>query len=261
MFVDDDIIVAPDNVHRHLAVRELHRESIVAGYSEFDPEVRRALARSSFGRFRLWSEDVVQREEAERWGTHGRVLVPTVDTQNMSIGRDFFWKIGGFDERFPVGAEDQDLCLRARAAGAEVVRDYGIRVLHNDQHGDLRSLCHREERGAVGIVYLTRKHPDVPAPVSLDLNGPLRRSDPPPVAVRKIVRSALTRPLALSLAHRAVRAIELVRPGGGWPLPYLYRAVTGLYVFRGIRRGLRLTAGETWAAGHSVVAHDPLVRR
>src|SRR5437660_2634257 len=40
MFVDDDIVVAPDNLTRHLAVREQYGECIVAGHSEFDPDLR-----------------------------------------------------------------------------------------------------------------------------------------------------------------------------------------------------------------------------
>jgi GT2 family glycosyltransferase len=252
IFVDDDIIVGADNVKRHLAVRDLYGECVVAGHSEFDPKMREDLLRSPFGRFRLWSEDLVQTEEAARWGTQGRIQVLTVDTNNMSISRRLFWEIGGFDERFPVGAEDQDLCWRARAVGAAIVRDHRIRVVHNDQHDNLCALCHREERGAIGIVYLSRKHPDFPAPLALHLNGPLRPTDPPRLVARKIVRGVLTRPAALMLAHRAVHAVELLRPNGGWPLEYLYRAVTGLYVFRGIRRGLRLTAGERWAPGHEV---------
>jgi GT2 family glycosyltransferase len=250
VFVDDDIIVSADNIQRHLAARALYAGSVVAGHSEFDPTLREELARTPFGRFRLSSEDLVRNDDAAGSGTISRVQVDAVDTQNMSISRILFWEIGGFDERFPVGAEDQELCWRARAAGAAIVRDHGIRVLHNDRHGDLLSLCRWEERGAIGIVYLTRKHSDFPAPTSLDVNGPLRRTDPPRLVARKFLRSMLTRPGALSLAHRVVRGVELVRPSGGWPLEYLYRAITGLYVFRGIRRGLRLTAGETWSPAH-----------
>jgi GT2 family glycosyltransferase len=250
LFVDDDIVVPPDNIRRHLAVRELYTECVVAGHSEFDPDLREQLARTPLGRFRLWCEDVAWGHDGSRWGTEGRVEVPIVDTQNMTIAQSLFWGIEGFDERFPVGAEDQDLCWRARAAGAVVVRDHDIRVVHNDQHRDLRSLCHREERGAIGVVYLARKHPDLPPCASLELNGPLRRSDPPRLVSRKIARGAMTRPVALKAAHWLVRRVERVRPSGGWPLDYLYRAITGLYVFRGTRRGLRLTGADAWASGH-----------
>lgn len=239
-----------DNIRKHLGAHERYDESVVAGHSEFDPGLRDELVRSAFGRFRLWCEDLVQHDEATRWGVHGRVEVPTVDTQNMSISQRLFWEIGGFDERFPVGAEDQDLTWRARAAGAVILRDHSIQVVHKDRHRDLRSLCHREERGAVGTVYMARKHPDFPQPTSLELNGPLQGTDSPRLVARKIVRGAMAQSAGLKLAHWLVKKVELVRPEGGWPLEYLYRAVTGLYVFRGTRRGLRLAVGETWAPAH-----------
>jgi hypothetical protein len=143
-----------------------------------------------------------------------------------------------------MGGEDRDLCLRARTAGAIVVFDSDIPVVHNDQHASLTSICRRQERGAVGAVYLARKHPDLPTPPSLALNGPIRRGDPPRLVLRKITRSVLSQPLSLTVAHLVVGLVERLRPTGGWPLEALYRALLGLYVFRGIRLGLELTARD-----------------
>jgi GT2 family glycosyltransferase len=250
MFVDDDIVVAADNVRRHLAVRAEYGDCIVSGHSEFDPDVRAALARTPFGRYRLWTEDLAQAGLTSPGDASGRIHPPTVATGNITIARETFSRLGGFDERFPVGAEDQDLCLRARAAGCAIVHDFDIRVIHNDQHADLLSLCRREERGAVGAVCLARKHPELPAPPALALNGPLSASDRPRVVVRKLVRSVLSQPWALWAARRLVGLAEAVHPDGGRPLTWLYRSVTGLYVFRGVRRGYQVTAGNTWLPAH-----------
>jgi GT2 family glycosyltransferase len=255
MFLDDDIVVAPDNVRRHLAVRAEHasyRDCIVSGHSEFPADLRATLEQSPLGRFRLWMEDVSKTEEARKWGAEGRIMPFGVPTQNLSIGSAFFHELGGFDESFPsIGAEDQDLCWRARRVGCAIVHDYDIRVIHNDQHRDLRALCRREQRGAVGVVCLTRKHADFPKPAAIELNGLVRCHDSPRLIVRKLVRGGLSRRVPLLIAHRIVRGVEAARPGGGWPLEYLYRAVTGLYVFRGIRQGLKLTSREPW---------DPAIR-
>lgn len=248
LFVDDDIVLARDNVRRHLAIHQDYGECIVAGHSAFSPEIEDKLRSSPFGRFRLWAERVWKQEYADRWGSQGRIHPPAVPTQNLSIRRDLFWRLDGFDERFPVGGEDQDLCWRARAVGCALIYDYGIRVIHNDQHRDLMALCRREERGAIGLVCLVRKHPDFPRPAALELNGPLRRRDSVPAAIRKLSRSALSAAPALWVAHRVIRAAEKLRPHGGDGLDLLYRSITGLYVFRGIRRGYRLTSGRAWEA-------------
>ena len=76
--------------------------------------------------------------------------------------------------------------------------------------------------------------------------GAPRRFDA--LVVRKLSRAFLSRRVPLALAHRLVRLVERARPNGGWPLEFLYRAVGGLYVFRGVRRGLRLTSGDSVGA-------------
>lgn len=48
----------------------------------------------------------------------------------LAIRRDTFWRLGGFDEGFPSGCEDVDLCLRAGAAGLRVVLVPQSRVRH-----------------------------------------------------------------------------------------------------------------------------------
>jgi hypothetical protein len=131
-----------------------------------------------------------------------------------------------------------------------LVYDFDIRVIHNDQHSDLASLCMRQERGAIGTVYFARKNPDAPAAVMLAMNGPVRRDDRPRTVVRKLSRAALSRRVPLAVAHQTVRLVERLRPNGGWPLEYMYRAVGGLHVFRGVRRGLRLTSQTEWTRAH-----------
>jgi GT2 family glycosyltransferase len=251
LFVDDDIVVAPSNLREHQAIHMTHDCCLVSGHWEFDPELRRKLEQSPLGRYRLAYEDLYNRPA----GVHsresaGQVHPRTLAASNLSIKTDAFWSLDGFDERFPVGAEDQDLSWRAAKAGCLLIYDFGIPVVHNDQHSDFAALCRRLERGAIGTVYFARKNPDAPPAPMLRLNSPVRSGDPPRVVVRKLSRALLSRPLALTLAQRLVKAVERLRPSGGWPLEYVYRAVGGLYVFRGVRVGLRLTNGENWQPGH-----------
>jgi GT2 family glycosyltransferase len=251
LFVDDDIVVAPSNLRRHQAIHTTHDRCLVCGHWEFDPELRRKLEQSPLGRYRLAYEDMYNRPAGvQGHATSGVVHPSTLAASNLSIKADVFRSLDGFDERFPVGAEDQDLSWRAAAAGCVLIYDFGIRVVHNDQHSDFRALCRRLERGAIGTVYFARKNPDAPPAPMLSLNSPVRGGDSPRLVARKLSRSLLSGPVALALAQRLVKLVERVRPSGGWPLDYLYRAIGGLYVFRGVRVGLRLTAGKNWRPGH-----------
>jgi GT2 family glycosyltransferase len=251
LFVDDDIVVAPDNLRRHQAIHREHERCLVSGHWEFDPELRRRLDQTPLGRFRLSYEDLYNRPA----GVHsdhrtGQVHPRSLAASNLSVRADVFRSLGGFDERFPVGAEDQDLTWRAARDGCLLVYDFGITVIHNDQHADLAALCRRMERGAMGTVYFSRKNPEAPAAEMLTLNGPVQRGDSARAIARKLSRDVLSRGAPLAIAHRVVGLVERVRPNGGWPLEFLYRAVGGLHVFRGVRRALRLTRVDSWAPAH-----------
>ena len=251
LFVDDDIVVGTGNLAAHAAVHEEHPRCLVSGHWEFDPDLRASLERTALGRYRLAYEDRYNRPDIDSApGAGGRVHPRTLAAGNLSVRREVFWSLDGFDERFPVAAEDQDLTWRAGRAGCILVYDYDIGVIHNDQHRDLSALCRRQERAAVGVAYFTAKNPDAPPAPLLRLNGPVRRGDSARVIARKLSRAALSQPVSLALAHRVVAGAERLRPEGGRPLEFLYDALGGLYVFRGVRRGLRLTAGTTWPAGH-----------
>jgi GT2 family glycosyltransferase len=251
MFVDDDIVVGEANLRQHEAIHASHERCLVSGHWEFDPDLRRKLEHSPLGRYRLAYEDLYNKPDGIAGDTSGGQVHPrTLAAANLSIRADTFWSLDGFDERFPVGAEDQDLTWRAAKAGCLLVYDYDIGVIHNDQHSDLVSLCRRQERGAIGTAYFARKNPDAPAFPMLTMNGPIRRDDSARVVVRKLSRALLSRRAPLALAHRLVNVADRVLPDGGWPLESLYRAVGGLHVFRGVRRGLRLTSGDHWAHGH-----------
>jgi GT2 family glycosyltransferase len=251
MFVDDDIVVDASNLRQHEAIHMSHDRCLVSGHWEYEPEFRRKLEASPLGRWRLAYEDLYNKPHGVAGDMRaGRVHPRTLAAANLSIRAGTFGSLDGFDERFPVGAEDQDLTWRAAKAGCLLVYDYDIPVIHNDQHSDLISLCRRQERGAIGTVYFARKNPDAPAFSMLIVNGPVGREDSARAVGRKLSRALLSRGVPLALAHRLVRVVELARPNGGWPLEFLYRAVGGLYVFRGVRRGLRLTSGDNWARAH-----------
>jgi GT2 family glycosyltransferase len=259
LFVDDDVVVNKANLRQHEDHHRPNEPCLVSGHWEFDPMVRMALQSTALGRYRLRYEDRYNKPSGTPDGaSRGAVHPMMLAASNLSVPRDLFWSLDGFDERFPVAAEDWDLTWRARRAGYALIYDYDIRVIHNDQHRDLTALCRRLERAAVGTVYFTKKNTDAPRAAMIDLNGPIQRGDSARLVVRKFTRSLLSRSLPLWLASRLVSLAGNVMPKDGAALQWLYHALGGLYVFRGVRRGLALTSKASWPSAHQALA-SPLI--
>ncbi|MFN3354263.1 MAG: glycosyltransferase, partial [Brevundimonas sp.] len=66
----------------------------------------------------------------ERWCR--RRQVAAVTGAFLALREDLFRRLGGFDERLAVGYSDLDLCLKARAAGAAVVYEPSIELIHHE---------------------------------------------------------------------------------------------------------------------------------
>jgi GT2 family glycosyltransferase len=235
LFLDDDILVEPDHLHRHLMSRDRHGDAIVNGAWEFAPHVLRALRGTPFGRFRIELERRFQATEASL--TDGCIEQASLGSWNLALRRELFWELGGFDEQFPVaGAEDQDFSLRARADGCLLLLDRGIRCLHNDNRLSLRSYCMREERSAQTMPFLARKYPDEFGEVPyVRENRPISRRDPPRLVVKKLLKSVLASGPALETLHRLTELLETAHVSERL-LRRAYRPSLGLHLFRGFRR-------------------------
>jgi GT2 family glycosyltransferase len=71
----------------------------------------------------------------------------------MLVEREAFMRIGGFDENLFLYKEDEDLCLRFRDTGAEIVYEPEIVVLH---HGSV--VADRPSELARASSYYFAKH-------------------------------------------------------------------------------------------------------
>jgi glycosyltransferase involved in cell wall biosynthesis len=245
LFLDDDMIVGPDHVARHLdAHREEGPDTIVLGDRwEFAPEAQARFAEGHFGRFRLEVEEWLKGQVTGGPVTSTRRReTTTVDTCDMSISRESFQSLGEFDEAFRwIG--DQEYALRARENGIRIVWDPEIKSLHNDPRGSFEQYCRRIERGSRAAPLLASRHPSTHGKgAMIEQNGQLARSDPTSLRLKKRAKAFLTRP-------RVLRGVHAVADHSSW-LPYgiarrLYWGILGLHVFRGVRDGL----GQEEASG------------
>lgn len=240
VFVDDDIILRPDSLARYRRALNCFAPCAVNARWEFAPELFRSLESTPFGRYRI---------EVEKWVKTGLGRSPLADRYlevegltacNLALLREDFWRLGGFDEGFPhAGAEDQELSLRARAAGLRLVLDDEHEVWHNDHRLTVREFCERQRRGALSAVCLAAKHPRTHAARPLIAeNLPIRRSDPLRVVVKKLVKRALGLPPFEGALFRLAALTERLAPNSP-SLHRLYWSLFGVAIFKGVREGVR----------------------
>jgi glycosyltransferase involved in cell wall biosynthesis len=245
LFIDDDMIVGPDHVSRHMtAHREEGPGTIVLGDRwEFAPEARARFAQGHFGSFRSEVEEWLKGQVTGGPVTAtGRRETTTVDTCDMSISRETFQALGEFDEAFRwIG--DQEYALRAREEGVKIVWDPQIKSLHNDPRLSFEQYCKRIERGSRAAPLLARRHPSThDKGAMIEQNREIGPSDSARLRLKKRMKAFLTRP-------RVLRGLHAVANHSSW-LPYgiarrLYWGVLGLHVFRGVRDGM----GQEEASG------------
>ncbi len=85
--------------------------------------------------------------------TEVRQEVAWVSGAAMLVERAAFLAVGGFDERLFLYKEDEDLCLRLRAAGGVIVYEPGVVMCH---HGSV--VADRESELAGAASYFFAKH-------------------------------------------------------------------------------------------------------
>jgi GT2 family glycosyltransferase len=233
---DDDILVEPSHVTRHLETRERYGDCLVGGNWRFAQNTLEALMRTPFGRHRI------ALDQRFRGSPDGHPLaencweVETLAACNLMISRAVFWELGGFDDEFPfAGAEDREFSIRATRAGCRLIRDDGIRLLHNDQTITFQQFCLREERNAQTIAVLARKHPESERSRTFAaVNGPIRLGEPAGVSAKKLAKLMLATPPLLRLLHATVRPLERLGLSER-TMGRLYSALVGVHILRGFR--------------------------
>ena len=129
--------------------------------------------------------------------------------------------------------------MRAAEAGLPFIYDRAIDLQHHDRRLTLEQFGERQRRGATTHVVLAARHPAVRSDSEmLRENGPVRRGEPVKVSAKKLVKLALARPAGFALLGLCARVLLLVAPRSR-VLRRLYWATLGVYIFAGIRDGLR----------------------
>jgi GT2 family glycosyltransferase len=233
VFVDDDITVESDFLAAHLRAHDEWPGSIAVGASRLAED----LFTNPFGRFR---QELEQNEvPRDRGPVDMRNFCAAA---NMSIGRDLFHKLEGFDQAI-VSGEDQDLALRHTVIGGRIVFLPEAVSIHHDTALDIQNYCRRSEWGSENMVAFCRRHPDWPDNIERErVNGFARwGSEPLSQSARKTIKLGLASRATLIVLFASARLLERVAPKS-YLLNRIYRLLLGAHILRGYRKGLKRTA-------------------
>lgn len=233
VFVDDDITVEPDFLATHLRAHGEWSDALAVGVIRL-PE---AAMSKPFARFR----QKLEQQEAPR----ARGITPMRNfcaAANMSIPRDLFRELGGFDSSLASG-EDQDLALRHSARAGQIAFLPEAVAIHNDNALEIRSYCRRAEWGSLHLIPFCRRYPDWPDNVERErVNGPVRWwREPILQSGRKAIKLGLTLKPIVAVMFGLASALERLAPNS-LALDRVYRLLLGAHVLRGYRKGRKLSA-------------------
>jgi GT2 family glycosyltransferase len=235
ILLSDDLVVGSTFIATHVRTLERFADAwIVGGFAQLED-----LSATPFGRYVSVLEQSFQTARIAAQLEDGVWEMTTPTARNLSLRRGDLERTGLFDEQFRTTCEDQDLAERARVLGIRFLYTSEIECIHNDHAADLHRYCRFQERGAADSVRLCRKNPELHGGAAIVIvNGRIARTDRPATIAKKLVKFALARHAPLTALERAIQIAE--RRGAPDQLLFrAYRAIIGLYTFRGWRTGLR----------------------
>lgn len=154
VFLDDDMLAFGDFVAQHLAEHEGHDDRVVMGELLPDENI------AQMPLFERYHAHQLTRA-AERYAEAGTFAGQEVYTGNLSLPRDLFFRVGGFDPAFFI--EDVELGVRLEKAGAKFVFSRAAATVHASDHTSLEKWLARSALEGRDWVRLWRKHPSTRA--------------------------------------------------------------------------------------------------
>jgi GT2 family glycosyltransferase len=232
IFLDNDILVQPDFLRRHVETLAANPGCWIMGRIHHPAQLRE----SPFGRYRddLW--------EAFHRAHNPDAITETdgITAANISLRAEDFRRLGGFDEGYSIAScEDSELGMRARKSGIRVLYHPGIVVVHNDWAVDLDRFCERQRLYSISDVRLWRVYGDEsPRLAMIHANGPINSSDSFSLTAKKLTKSLVATGAGSAILCSTTRLAERIAPDSGLTRR-LYDAAIGTAIFRGVREGMK----------------------
>lgn len=117
LFLNNDMRFAPDFVERLQAVLAACPDAFAADTKQLNWEGTEVVHSRTVLRPSRTLAPPIPTWQLAQLDTPQTALCVFGSAANLMVRRDRFWELGGWDEAYPIGSEDLDLCLRAWARG------------------------------------------------------------------------------------------------------------------------------------------------
>lgn len=230
LFIDDDILVFPDMISKHLAGHQQFPDSIIYGYCPYVVPVKETPA------YRFLTKLTDPGNASD--------YIPTsaIASGNISVEKKMF-PDGEFYKsslRTPA-AEEFELMARLRDQQVKIYFNPSIRGWHL-QPATIEDKCKQEFKYGVGVAEVGVKVPYALSHENLKKlyyeNCPVQSGDRFSLKFKKGVKFLLAKTWIRSALLSFVKGLERISPINGILIPF-YRLLAGLNVFAGVREGLK----------------------
>lgn len=223
VFLDDDMQVRPTFLERHLEAHA-HPDSVVLGRLRPDAKI------AEMPLFERFYARVLARQGDAFASGEEKVRGHNLYTGNVSMPRDLFLRVGGFDPAFRA-LEDEELGIRLEKAGARFGFANDAESVHGSDWTSMKRWMDRCFRDGVYQTKVSRKHPDKPE------SSPWRHLPNLNPVSRPFMALALASPgTAKVIAGTAIRTAAALDKIGLEPVAIAGATfVYGLQYYRGVR--------------------------
>ncbi|MCW5959738.1 MAG: glycosyltransferase family 2 protein [Pyrinomonadaceae bacterium] len=231
VFLDNDILVEPDFLERHLHALQMNPSCWIVGKVNNLPEQER----TAFGTFRKSLAALDSSLEIKE--------ISGFTGANSSMPRRDFEALGGFDKRFyDASSEDHELAMRARKQlGIKVLYFPSIVAVHNDWAGwTFSDFCLRQEIYARFEYLLWKKYGrEHPRLKLVEENLPPNWSnDSSTLLFRKVVKRILAASVTQTSLKGSCSILEKFAPSRPF-LHRLYKLAIAGAINKGFREGMQ----------------------
>ncbi len=250
IFLDGDMVAAPELIAEHVASHSSHQKVLVRGDIRLPPEIRNANIFTALG---LGPMDDFASHIADE---NGFLPFSFSHTGNLSMTRSALDEIGPQDEAFDVSYawDDVDLGYRAQRLGYRLLFNPRALAWHHDYVRTVEQQGKRLQTLSHSVNRLFEKYPELEGTIAMfrDKGDISLETDGPVVLFKKIG----WRTLSLGLVHDGLVRTTNFLEWLGHPRPlvaFFHRLILGSDIFLGYQAGL----AERRRNRHQVSSSEP----